>query len=118
MQHVFGDEFAIGQPASVFRDHAAVVGAQAVCGDIEPLCRLGDQQCPRLRSRVLDRNPAVVRRVAAGGVAFIGGQFGVRGDYLQRSEDDIELLGGDLLERGLEALSQFRLAGEDRDESR
>ena len=53
--------------------------------------------------------------MAAGGVAFVGGAAGIGGDDLDRLEGNIELFGGDLQERGLDALAEFDLAGEDRD---
>ena len=68
-----------------------------------------------MRRGVLDRGAAILHRVAAGGIAFIGGQLGVGGDDLQRRKGNVEFFGGDLLERGLETLAKLGLAGEHRD---
>jgi hypothetical protein len=62
-----------------------------------------------------DRGAAVLHRMAAGGVALVRREFGIGGNDLQRLEGHAQLFGGDLLERGLEALAELRLAGESRD---
>ena len=50
--------------------------------------------------------------MAAGSIAFIGGAAGIGGDDRQRCKGHVEFFGGDLLKRGLEALTEFGLAGE------
>ena len=53
--------------------------------------------------------------MAAGSIAFIGGELRVGGDDLQRREGNVEFFSRDLLEGGLETLAEFGLAGEYRD---
>ena len=112
MQHVGRDEFAVSRAPAIRRDHRAVLGAQILGRQIETLRRLRDQKRAHLRRRVLDRGAAVLHRMAAGGVAFIRGQAGIGRDDLQRCKGNVEFFGRDLLERGLEALAEFGLAGE------
>ena len=84
MQHVARDQIAITEALAVRRDHRAVFGAQIFRRQIEPPRGFRDQKLAHLRGRVLDRGAAVLHRMAAGGVAFIGGAAGIGGDDLQR----------------------------------
>jgi hypothetical protein len=54
-------------------------------------------------------------RLAACGIAFVRGACGVRGDERDRARIDDELFGGDLYQRGLDALTELGFAGEDGD---
>ncbi len=115
MQHVARDQIAIAEALPVRRNHGAVFGAEILRRQIEPPRGFRDQQRAHLRGGILDRGAAVLHRVAAGGVAFIGGAACIGRDHLQRCEGNVELFGGDLLKRRLETLTEFDLAGEDRD---
>ena len=74
-----------------------------------------DQDFARLRRGVADRRAAVLHRMTAGRVAFIGGQCRICGDEMDRLGRDDQLLGGELNERCLDALAELGFAGEDRD---
>ena len=66
-----------------------------------------------------DRGAAVLHRMAAGGVAFVRRCSSVSAvTSFSDAKGNVELFGGDLLERGLDALSEFGLAGEHRDRCR
>ena len=58
---------------------------------------------------------AELDRLAARGVAFIGGQIGVAGLQQDAVGGDVELLGGDLQHSGQDALADFDPAGRNRD---
>ena len=75
------------------------------------------RQLARLRRRVADRRAAVLHRLAARGVALVRRARRVGGDQRDAGGVDDELLGGDLDERGLDALAELGLAREDRDAS-
>ena len=62
-----------------------------------------------------DRGAAVLHRVTAGGVTLVWGQRGVRRDQMHGVRRHVQLFRRDLDQRGLDALSQFRLAGKDGD---
>src|SRR5262249_62319127 len=59
------------------------------------------------------RRPAVLDRLATGGLSLVWGLAGVAGDHLDAGQRQIELLGGDLRERGEDALPPLDPAGED-----
>ena len=115
MQHVVRDQIAIAEALSVRRDHGRIFGVEIFGRQIEPPRGFRHQQRAHLGCRMLDRSAAVLHRMAAGGVAFIGGAPCVGGDHLDGFKGNVELFGRDLLERRLEALAKFDLAGEGRD---
>ena len=58
---------------------------------------------------------AELDRLAARGVAFVGGQIGVAGLQHDAIEGDVELLRRDLAHRGQHSLADLDPAGRDRD---
>jgi hypothetical protein len=111
----FGGEFRKVQPAPVRRRDRAVGHAQRFRPCTEPERGRLDEQRPRGGGGEPDRGGGILHRVAAGGVALVGGQLGVGGDQAQDRRIEAELLRGDLDQRRLDPLAEFGLAGEHRD---
>ena len=112
MQHLGRNQIAVTEAPAIGRDHRAVVGLQIFNRQIETPRRLCDEKLAHLCGGILDRGAAVLCRIAAGCIAFVGGEARIGGHDLQRLEGNVELLCGDLLEGGLETLTEFGLAGE------
>jgi len=90
----------------------AILGLQLRWGQAELAGGCLDQQAAHLGGGVQDRRSAVLHGMAAGREALVGRASGVGGNQVQAEWRDIELLGGDLEQRGLQALPKLRLAGE------
>src|SRR5262249_33487292 len=78
----------------------------------EPLGGEVDQNRARFGGGHAQRRPAILDRLATGGLSLVRRLAGVAGGHLYAGQRQIELLGGDLGERGEDALPQFDLAGE------
>ena len=90
---------------------SAITDGQLICRNTQAHgCSL-HQNIPRLRRREMQRGSALLHRLAAGGHAFIRTTRGVRGNHFDALVIDIEFIGGDLGERGQDALPQLHLAG-------
>ena len=112
MQHFARHQIAIGEMPAVGRDDRAAIRRHLLGGDACALRRLRDQKPPHLRRGMHDRGAGILHGVAAGGVAFVGGARGVRRHDRQPGKIGIQLLGGDLQQRRLDALPELGLAGE------
>jgi len=113
VQRQAGRKVAIGHRTAVRRVNGAIPGLQLVRSQAEPVgCRL-HQQITHLGGRVQDRRPAVLHGMTAGSEALVRRAAGVGGHQLQAGQRHIELFGGNLEQRGLEALPKLGLAGED-----
>ena len=73
-----------------------------------------EQELARLGAREANRGAALLDRLAAGGHALVGRPGRVAGHHLDPAVVDVELVGGDLGERGRDALAELDLAGEHR----
>src|SRR5881397_3545277 len=73
-----------------------------------------NQDVARFGAREAKRGAAVLDREAAGGLTLVRGARGVAADDLDALEVHVQLVGGDLRQRGADALAQLDLAGEDR----
>jgi len=112
VQREAGRKVAVGQRTPVRRLDRAIFGLQLRWGQAEPAGGCLDQQAAHLGGGVQDRRPAVLHGMAAGGEALVGRASGVGGDQIQAGRRHVELLGGNLEQRGLETLPKLRLAGE------
>ena len=83
-------------------------------GDGELLRGEIDQHRAHLGAGQAQRRAAVLDRLTAGGLPLVGRQRGVGRKDLHPRRREIELLGGDLPERGQDALPELDLAGVDR----
>ena len=113
MQHVTCDEVAITDAAIVGRNDCAGLRAQLICRRAETLCRNADQDFAGLRRRIADRRAGILHRIAAGGETLICSARRIGRDETNYVRIDLELLCGDLDERGLDALTNLTFAGED-----
>src|ERR1035438_7150624 len=112
MQPIGRDQFTVTEAPSIHGHHRTVFGSQIFNWQFETYCDLRDQKLADLRGGVLDCDAAVLHRMTAGGVTFVGGKLRIGGDDLQRSKGDIKFFRRDLLKGGLESLTEFDLAGE------
>src|SRR6516164_8787394 len=116
MQIRLAREFPIRHGLAVVADRAvfhrrgvvAMVQVHPLGGEIE-------QHLAHLGAGVAQRDAAVLDRLASRGEAFIGCLSGIAGDERDALRLDLELVGGDLLERGEDSLTKLNLAGADRD---
>ena len=116
-QQFAGDQLAIGQAATIIGDDGPTFGFQRFGFDAELLGRDLDQDLAGLSRRVHDRGAAVLHRLAARGIALVGGLRGIGCDQLDRRDRNRQLLGGNLDQRRLDALTDLRLACEDGDDA-
>ena len=93
-------------------DHA-VRDAERIRAHLEPRRGKLDQDRAHFGGRETQRGPGVLDRLTAGRHSLVRGAAGVAGNHIDPRERQIELFGGDLRERGDDALPQLHLAGED-----
>lgn len=84
------------------RDDRAVARPQGRRCDAQPLRRDADQREPRLRRRLSNRRRADHERLASRRVTLIGRPVGVALEHLGRRERDVQLVGDELRDRGLD----------------
>jgi hypothetical protein len=106
------------------RDTAATRGADRAITDVqigdrgaELRRRRREQDRTGFGARESQRGAALLHGEAAGGLALVRRARGVAVDDVDALEIHVELVGGDLRERGADALSELDLAGEDGDAS-
>ena len=115
LEHVLARQFPVGRllPGRV-ADRAV---AHAERGGAHTKLDGGglEQHLARFGAGEAQGSAAVLDRQAAGGHAFIRRARGVARDHLHPLVIDVEFIGGDLRQRGGDALPEFHLAGEHRD---
>ena len=107
-----GSEFAISHLASVGGGDRTVRDLQRARLNTELLRREIDQDRAHLSASKPQRETGVLDRLAARRHAFVRRLAGVARDHLELGDRQIEFFGGDLRERGQDALPEFDLAGE------
>src|SRR5947208_12677032 len=108
-----GDEVPVGRRLSARRRAGAVAHAESARRDPELRGCSAEQDVARLGAGESQRGAATLDRLAARGLAFVGGERGVAVNDLEALQIDVELVGGDLRERSADALPQLDLARED-----
>jgi hypothetical protein len=112
MQIDRGGKLAIADIAPVRCADDTVGNAERIGRRVKPLGRLVEQKRAGFRADEPDRRAAVFDRLATRGPAFVWRARGVAGNHLDAGSRQVELLGGDLLQRGEDALPQLDLAGD------
>src|SRR2546423_10830009 len=97
--------------------YGRVCGLEPIGGHVQLACRFEYQDLASLCCGMAQRSAAVLKRMASGRVPLVGRPFGVGRYEFESVERDFELLRHDLRQRGLDALAEFRLAGESGDGS-
>ena len=110
-------DFAVGEACSIRAQYGRVCGFEPIGRRAQLAGRLEYQDLASLCRGMAQRSAAVLKRMASGRVTLVGRPFGVGRDELEPVERDFELLRHDLRQRGLDALAEFRLAGESGDGS-
>src|ERR1700730_6323566 len=105
-------ELAIGQVATVLGNHAGVFGPQALRRYCKPFYRLRFEQLANLGSGMPDGGAAVLHGMAARRETLVGRTCGIRGHESRPCKGHVELIGRNLQQRRLEALSELGLASE------
>ena len=96
-------------------DYRPVAHRQIRAGIAEICRRVIEKQRAHLGASHAQRDAAELDRLAARGIAFIGGQIGVPGLQQDAIRGDVEFLRGDLQHRGQHPLADFDPAGRDCD---
>src|SRR6266571_8164665 len=110
-----GDEVPVSRRFSTRRRASAVAHADRGRRDAELGACGVHQDVARLGAGEPHRGAALLDRLAAGGLALVGSERGIGVHDLDALQIDVELVGGDLGERGADALPQLDLAGENGD---
>src|SRR5437763_10427249 len=97
--------------------YGRVCGFEPIGRHVQLAGRLEYQDLASLCRGMAQRSAAVLKRMASGRVPLVGRAFGVGRYEFESVERDFELLRHDLRQRGLDALAEFRLAGESGDGS-
>lgn len=113
VQHLAGNELAIGRASPILCQHGFVFGPEFGRRDPEALGGFRDKERAHLCRGVPDGRAAVLHRLAAGRESFVGRAPGVRRDKLDLPRIHLQLLGGNLQKGGADALAELCLAGED-----
>ena len=116
MQGQSRDQFAVADGPAVRCVRGAVLHFDLVHREREAPGRCFGQQDAHVRGGVQDCRAAVLQGAAARGNALVGRTRGVGGDDIDRRRRDGQLVGGNLDQGRLEALSELGLAGEDRNQ--
>src|SRR6267142_2549745 len=87
----------------------------AVAWRLKSASRARSQDVARLGAREAQRGAALLDRQGAGGLALVRRPRGIAVDHLDALEMHVELVRGDLRQRGAYALTELDLPGEDRD---
>ncbi len=111
MQVGVAGQLPVGHLAPVGRGNDTVGDGEPGSVDPEALGGEVDEDRPHFCTRKAQRHAAVLDRLAAGGDAFVGSFLGVSGNHVQARQRQVELLGGDLRQRGDDALAELDLAG-------
>ncbi len=107
-------ELAVGEGALArCLDDLAVLGGEAVAGDLPALGGEVDERLARGRRDGAKLRAHVGRRAAAEGARVPRAEVGVAHDHADRVHGNVELLGDLLRERGPDVLADLDLAGED-----
>ena len=110
---IFG-EIPIGEPRGARADRA-IGHTEFIDRDIQLLCGGGEQHATHLGAGKPQCRAAAFYRQAAGGHTFVGRARGISGHHVDALVSDIQFVGGDLRQRGQNALTDFTLAGVDGD---
>src|SRR5206468_11794955 len=109
------NQLAKGNAESVISAKGAIAKPELQLGYVETRRCQTKQHNANLRRSVLNRRGAVLHRLTARGISLVRRSARIRGDELDASGLDDKLFGRNLDQRGFDALSELRLAGEHSD---
>ena len=113
-QVVIGERPVSGQPVGAAHAYGAVGDFEVGERHFEPRCRGLEVNGARLGAGVAQRGARFLHRHAARGHLLVGAGGGACGHHAHPCKGDVEFLGGDLRQRGDDALADFDLARIDR----
>jgi hypothetical protein len=106
-------EFAIADARTVRTEDGAMLRTQARFRDAEPAGRLANEDVPRLGGGIADRSARILHRMTCRRISLVRRAARIGRHLRERLERHFQFLSRDLKQRGLEALSEFSLAGQD-----